>query len=127
MTLIEPNGAARAFGQWLAGQVGFTDMEFHEDVPQGRRYGAGICTEVLEHVVDPPKMIREMFELLHPGGVVFVTSSFGVPQDSHLKQNLKYAGKEDELMKAAGFRSWTPPVKSPVPMFPQWGFWQRPA
>lgn len=126
VTVIEPNPAARAFGTWLSGQLGFGDMEFHEDRPQARKYAVGVCTEVLEHVVDPQKMMREMFEMLVPGGIVFVTSSFGVPQDTHLFQNKKFAGHEKEMMRAAGFVDCEPAKRPPVPLMPQWGFWQRP-
>ncbi len=129
VNLYEPNAAAREFGKWLSGQLGMT-IEFHEQDPTppaegGRQFGAGICTEVLEHVVDPPGMMRRLHDLLVPGGVIFVTSSFGVPQDTHLKQNQKFHGREKELMRQAGFAEWTPPVPPPMPMLPQWGFWQR--
>lgn len=124
-TLIEPNQAARDFSAWLNTKLGFPDVQFHEFRPD-RKFSGGICTEVLEHVVDPPRMIREMYDMLTPGGVIFVTSSYGVPQLTHLKQNLRFAGKEDQLMIEAGFRKWTPPVKPPMPFLPQWGFWQRP-
>lgn len=129
--LHEPNGSNRAFATWLAGQLGIElGVHEHDPVRPGqmppRRFAAGICTEVLEHVIDPPGMMRRFFDLLLPGGVIFVTSSFGVPQDSHLKSNLKYAGHEDDMMKSAGFRPWTPPMHRPMPFLPQWGFWQRP-
>jgi hypothetical protein len=129
--LHEPNPAARAFGKWLAEALGLDGIAFHEHdparPPAGRRFGAGICTEVLEHVVDPPGMIRHMYDLLVPGGILFVTSSFGVPQDTHLKQNVKYAGRERQLMVEAGFEPCAPNVPPPTPFLPQWGFWRRPA
>ena len=78
-------------------------------------------------MIDPPAMIRHMYDLLIPGGILFVTSSFGVAQDTHLKQNLRYAGKEQQLMIDAGFQSCMPNQPAPVPFLPQWGFWQRPA
>ena len=126
VTLFELNDHARAFGQWLNGQLGFDDITYTDQRPR-RQFGAGLSTEVLEHVVDPPLMVRQMFDMLHPGGVLFVTSSFGVPQDTHLKQNLKWSGREDELMRSAGFVKWNPPVRAPMPFLTTWGFWQRPA
>ncbi len=114
--LHEPNAAARAFGKWLAEAIGLDGISFHEHdparPPAGRRFGAGICTEVLEHVVDPPGMIRHMYDLLIPGGMLFVTSSFGVPQDTHLKQNVKYAGQERQLMIDSGFELCVPNVSA---------------
>ena len=128
--LHEPNAAARQFGKWLADAIGLDGIHFHEHdparPPAGRRFGAGLCTEVLEHVIDPPAMVRHMYDLLVPGGVLFVTSSFAVPQDTHLKQNLKYAGKERQLMTDAGFEPCVPNERLPMPFLPQWGFWRRP-
>lgn len=126
VTLYELNDHARAFGQWLNGQLGFDDVTYTDQLPR-RRFGAGISTEVLEHVVDPPRMVREMYDLLLPGGVLFVTSSFADSQETHLKQNLKWAGREDELMLDAGFAKWSPPARPPIPFVKSWGFWQRPA
>lgn len=127
VNLIEPNQAARDFGAWLNQQLGLDDILYHEFLPTNQRFGAGVCTEVLEHVVNPPAMCRQMYELLLPGGVMFVTSSFQASQETHLKQNLKFNGRENEIMLAAGFVPWKPPVKHAVPFLPQWGFWQRPS
>ncbi|MFT3786312.1 MAG: methyltransferase domain-containing protein [Tepidisphaeraceae bacterium] len=123
--LFEPNQAARDFCTWLNDQLGISDLTVHEEDPAGRTFGAGVCTEVLEHVVNPPAMCKRFYDLLEPGGVMFVTSSFQPTQETHLKQNLKYNGKENELMLNAGFKPWQPPVRPPVPMLPQWGFWRK--
>jgi hypothetical protein len=129
--LFESNDGGRQFGHWLANTLGQDAIHFHEQdparPPAGRRFGAGICTEVLEHVIDPPAMVKYMYDLLIPGGVLFVTSSFAVPQDTHLKQNLQYAGKEQQIMTDAGFESCLPAERLPMPFLPQWGFWRRPA
>ncbi len=90
------------------------------------RFGAGLSTEVLEHVIDPPAMLRTCFNLLEPGGVMFVTSSFGIPGPQHLRSNARYAGHEGELMRSVGFVPFTPPKPAPIPFLPSWGFWQRP-
>lgn len=128
--LFEPNANAQALGKWMVPALRLDDIHFHTDDPElppkGQRFAAGVCTEVLEHVVDPPRMMRQFYELLSPGGVIFVTSSFGVPQDTHLKSNLKYAGKEKQMMQEAGFKEWTPPLAPPCPFLPSWGFWLKP-
>ncbi|HVY71725.1 MAG TPA: class I SAM-dependent methyltransferase [Verrucomicrobiae bacterium] len=39
-----------------------------------------VCTEVIEHVVDPPRVLKELGRLLKPGGTLLLTS----PMISHL-------------------------------------------
>jgi hypothetical protein len=127
VTLIEPNDHSRGFGQWLADQLGFVGMKFADRCAPAEQYAAGVCTEVLEHVVDPPATVRYLYDLLKPGGVIFVTATFVASQATHLKQNLRYHGKEHELMRAAGFVPWNPPVRCPLPFLAHWGYWQKPA
>lgn len=125
VSLIEMSNSGREFARWFNSQLSAGEFEILPDRP-ARKFGAGICTEVLEHVVDPPKMIRQMYDMLLPGGVMFVTSSYTVPQDTHLKSNLKYGGKEKQLMLDAGFKVWPATKHPPLPFLESWGFWQKP-
>lgn len=124
VTLIELNPAARDFSAWLNKELGLSDVAYCES-PPSRRFGAGMSTEVLEHVIDPLAFLKTARDLLEPGGVLFVTSSFGMPGDQHLKANTKWAGHEGELMRMAGFVPWNPPRPAPIPFLGSWGFWKR--
>lgn len=66
-----------------------------------------VCTEVLEHVPDPPAVVANMWNYLKPKGVAIITEAFRsvLPQyPTHLEANLKYDGKTTELFLHAGFR-----------------------
>jgi SAM-dependent methyltransferase len=55
-----------------------------------------VSLEVLEHLPDPVKAIKDISEFLKIGGIVLVTESFGAVQfnfPTHLKSNLKFEGK----------------------------------
>lgn len=43
------------------------------------KFGCVLCTELLEHVVDPSVIIKEIDRLLIPGGLAIITVPFWVP------------------------------------------------
>lgn len=47
-------------------------------IPQlhGARFDVIVCTEVLEHVLQPFAAVNQLFDLLAPGGVLLVTTPF---------------------------------------------------
>jgi len=72
-----------------------------------------LCTEVLEHVLEPALMLREAFAALKPGGRLLLTVPFAarwhfVPHDyfrytpSGLKHLLEAAGFRDVIVHARG-------------------------
>jgi len=69
-------------------------------------YDVVVCIEVLEHVSDPPAVMRTLHRSLNTGGIALITESFdsvGPEYPSHLPQNFKYAGKTHRLMERLGF------------------------
>jgi SAM-dependent methyltransferase len=55
-----------------------------------------VSLEVLEHLPDPVKAIKDISEFLKIGGIALITESFGAVQfnfPTHLRSNLKFEGK----------------------------------
>lgn len=80
-------------------------------------FDAILCLDVLEHVPDPPVVVRRLAELLAPNGRLFVSAPFwylhpDVP--THLRSNLRYCGNLREMFAPAGLHAidaapfWTP-------------------
>jgi SAM-dependent methyltransferase len=46
------------------------------DIPEDRQFDTVLCTEVLEHVVDPVRALEKLSRLVRPGGRVIVTAPF---------------------------------------------------
>ena len=44
--------------------------------PEDEKFDAIICTEVLEHTLNPFKAVDELYRMLKPGGYVYVTTPF---------------------------------------------------
>jgi SAM-dependent methyltransferase len=70
-----------------------------------RRYDAVICTQVLEHVQYPQKVLDELFRVLRPGGAIFLTApqGWGLHQEPHHYFNFTSYGLQ-LLFRDAGFR-----------------------
>jgi SAM-dependent methyltransferase len=93
-------------------QTFYCDIANHIPRPENH-YDTIICTQVLEHVKNPQKVICESYRILKPGGKLFLTvpQSFGVHQAPHnyfnfLKYGLEhlfhYAGFTNVLVKPLG-------------------------
>jgi len=81
--------------------------------------------EVLEHVYDPPELMKLLAKMLKPGGQLFITTSFHVyPHTSHLKKNVKYTGQEEKIFEPLGLLA--KPIKnSPIPLLPNWKLFEK--
>ena len=66
-----------------------------------------VCTEVLEHIFDPEKLVREMHAALRPGGILVVSESFDYVDEfcTHLPMHRGQGGRKFlEFMNSVGFR-----------------------
>lgn len=72
-----------------------------------KKYDCIVCTEVVEHVVNPEALLKSLKSKLKKNGVLVVSESCEYTKDfaSHLQANKKYGGKEFiKLMNFLGFR-----------------------
>jgi len=82
-----------------------TVVEVESDIPADT-FDVAVCIEVLEHVTDPPAVMRSLHRALKHGGIALITESFESVGDefpSHLPENFRYAGRTHQLMEKVGF------------------------
>jgi len=131
VTLIEENVAMLEFAAWRDREAGIEGVSYLRESAlcddleaRAGSYDFGVCTEVLEHVLDVEGTIARMARLVRPGGLLFQSASFALyPHLSHLKPNIQYAGREDELMAQVGFERV--PLEAPVPMLANQRLYRR--
>jgi SAM-dependent methyltransferase len=86
-------------------------------IPEGG-FDAVTCLDVLEHVPDPPAMVRQIVSYLRPGGLLYVSAPFYMVlpwYPTHLRTNRRYSGSlslfENSGMELVGGRfTWYPLV-----------------
>lgn len=111
VVLIDESTNALEFARWRDHEAGIKGVEYLQESaliadfePHRGQYDLGVCTEMLEHVIDVEGTVDRLANLVRPGGLLFQSTSFGLyPHLSHLKPNLRYHTKEDELMASHGF------------------------
>jgi len=96
---------------------------FFENNKESFTFGASI--EVMEHVLNPPELLEKISGLIAPGGYLFLTSSFHIyPHPGHLKSNVKYTNKEDEILKPYGLER-VEFEDVPIPFLFNWKMFQK--
>jgi SAM-dependent methyltransferase len=101
--------------------TGEIDVRIHRalaDVPT-EQFDVLICLDVLEHVPDPPALVKQLCEKLRPGGLLIVHAPFFYVHPAvctHLRSNRRYSGDIRRLYHPAGLKlaegrlSWDPIV-----------------
>jgi 2-polyprenyl-3-methyl-5-hydroxy-6-metoxy-1,4-benzoquinol methylase len=77
----------------------------YEEIPN-ETFDVLICREVLEHVPDPPALVRNLRRYLRNSGIAVITESFGAVEPcfpTHLAENRKYQGNTARMFVQVGF------------------------
>jgi SAM-dependent methyltransferase len=109
VTYFEFEGPSSQIAQHRFSRAGVeSDVEqIHQlgNIPY-EKYDVVINREVLEHVPDPPEVIKDIRNYLDEDGLAIITESFSRIQDrfpTHLASNRKYAGETKQLFVKEGF------------------------
>lgn len=68
------DGTGLHTGTWDTSQLDFVCDLY--DIPEDRQFDAVLCSEVLEHVVDPVRAVEKLVRLTRPGGQIIITAPF---------------------------------------------------
>jgi len=119
VTYFELPGKSERFARGLFRETG-VEMPMLTDpakIPVGA-FDAVTCLDVLEHVPDPPAMVRTIASYLRPGGLLYVSAPFHLIlpwYPTHLKSSRRFAGRLSlytgaGLELAGGRPGWDPIV-----------------
>lgn len=108
-TLFEISRPLLDFAKWRdnlygIGQVSYYDVSEYSSYESDLKgkYDFGVCTEVMQHVIDAEKLAQRLSDLLCSGGLLFFSSSLSVIQPSNLPHHRRIIGQEVEIMRNAG-------------------------
>jgi SAM-dependent methyltransferase len=73
-------------------------LEPHAELPVVDRL---ICSELMEHVAEPPELAKRMATVLAPGGCAFVTAAINAPQPDHIYL-FRSPQEVEELIRSVG-------------------------
>lgn len=107
--LIETDNRQLDFVKWKDEKCGIKNInyigsdEIANFFEMKETFQFGVALELLEHVMNPPELMESLASLIAPNGYLFLSSSFHVyPHPGHLKSNVQYTDKEDEILKPFG-------------------------
>jgi SAM-dependent methyltransferase len=103
----------------LSPKINFFTYDVEKAMRGKKKYDVIIAFEVVEHLAQPEKALRNMFNLLHTGGYVVISTPF--PYDwayadpTHI--NVKYPDEWLQMLKKTGFKKVSFYKFSLIPFF----------
>lgn len=108
ITYFEFDGASCKFAKYRFSKYGIASVEIINEpykIPKNS-FDVVISIEVLEHVKDPKRMVKELHSYLEKKGIAIITESFSRIEPNlptHLRSNLRYSSRTINLFQSQGF------------------------
>lgn len=104
----EPGKVQQQFAReiWKRNKVEVTMLKSLDEISPDS-LEAIVCLDVLEHVPDPPELVKSFVKWLKPGGILITSSPFALVGDywpTHLKSNVKYSGNDEAVFGGVGLK-----------------------
>jgi 2-polyprenyl-3-methyl-5-hydroxy-6-metoxy-1,4-benzoquinol methylase len=96
---VSPKAIEKARNLNTFPNVRFEVVSAEQLVADGQRYHAVVCSEVLEHLNDPGKLLKVLHQILHDEGVLVVTVPNGKgPRESLVTKPVQRMQKKNSLV-----------------------------
>lgn len=94
------------FGKWRIKKhnVSVKIIDIHDEAPLNNDYDSITCFEVLQHTVNPEKILLHLKDHLKPQGMLFITARFRNNYSLALKHNEHLEDTFEELVKKCGLK-----------------------
>jgi 2-polyprenyl-3-methyl-5-hydroxy-6-metoxy-1,4-benzoquinol methylase len=120
VTYIDLRSAQREFAEWRFKKYGAWDIKVLNSLTEVREADVIVSAATMEHIHpdELPKVARQMFEALKPGGIVWTITDFGRGREGLLPMHYDTAAEFVTAMQNAGFEAgptqWTKPYPEVV-------------
>lgn len=106
---LEKNLFRKKFNNYITADISGNKVDFILDLQNlsftQSNFDLVICNHVLEHIEDDKKALKNIFNLLSPGGLAIlqvpfsnmITEDFSMENTSNKNERLKYYGQEDHV------------------------------
>lgn len=105
-TAVDLPGRTFDFAKWRFRKKGLDIKAIDiapKELPLREKYDALTCFEVIQHVLNPEKTIEHFYKHLNPSGLLLMTYRFRGNYALALKENERYHGVFNEIVKGKGF------------------------
>lgn len=92
------------FSQWRFKQRNLPIKMLKAGIDTLGQYDLVICTDVLEHVKNPPSLAETLVAATTPKGYLCVTFGFNQPGGKHLDENAQYTDTMDSILANLGLQ-----------------------